>query len=395
MFKLLGIGHFDIEFFMQLPKACEILIIGGGLAGAMAGYQLAQLGYDVLLLEREQGAHHKVCGEFLSPETLPYFAALGLDLDILGAVKITGLALHSRHFDGRVNLSEAARGLSRFILDEACLKLAASVGCQVRRGVDVGGLTKPFPTAPFIVQTSQGHVECQTVFLATGKHALKGINHRDGRENSAIAFKIHVQLSEENRRALGQDVALFFFRGGYAGLSAVESGLINLCFIVNRADYKRAGNSFEAVLQTMKQQNPQFKQMLDDSEFLWPRPLALANLPYGYVLSPRDASNLFVGLYPLGDQFAVIPSLTGSGMAIALYTAHTAALHYHLSKNAGVHAYAQKCSWAIGTRMKLAYPMHALTRFPLLADVTVGLLKFLPQLAPFLLAKTRMPVLNS
>lgn len=379
---------------MPLPNACEILIIGGGLAGAMAGYELARFGYDVLLLEREQGAHHKVCGEFLSPETLPYFASMGINLDDLGAARIQGLALHSRHFQGRVNLSEAARGLSRFILDEACLGRAVAAGCRVQRGVRVDGIIKESPNEAFSVQTTEGNVECKTVFLATGKHELKGVNHRDGRENSAIAFKIQVQLSEENRRVLGQDVALYFFRGGYAGLSAVELGLINLCFIVNRVCYKEAGNSFEAVLNFMKAKNPQLKQILENSVFLWPRPLALANLPYGYVLSPREASNLLTGLYPLGDQFSVIPSLTGSGMAIALYTAHTAVANYHLSKNAGVQAYVQKCSQAIGTRMKLAYPMHALTRFPILADATVGLLAFLPQLTPFLLAKTRMPMLS-
>lgn len=380
---------------MPTENICDVLIIGGGLAGAMAGYKLARLGYDVLLIEREEAAHHKVCGEFLSPETLPYFAAMGLDLDALGAVKIKGLSLHSRYFQGRITLSEPARSLSRYVLDEACLKQAVAVGCRVRRGVPVDGFVKASPTGPFFVHTSHGSVECQTLFLATGKHELKGINHRTGHENSAIGFKIYLQLNEKSRRALGQDVALFFFRGGYAGLSAVELDQINLCFIVDRIFYKEAGNSFEAVLQTMMQQNPQFKRILEGFIFLWQRPLALASLPYGYILSPDDVSSLFAGLYPLGDQFSVIPSLTGSGMAIALYTAHIATENYHQNKNSGVHSYVQTCSQEIRARMKFAYPMHALTRFPFLADATVGLLKSLPQIIPYLLEKTRMPILHS
>lgn len=379
---------------MPVKNSCDILIIGGGLAGAMAGYHLANLGYDVMLIEREAGAHHKVCGEYLSPETFAYLATMGIDLDGLGAAKITHLSLHSRHFQGKVSLAVPARSLSRFVLDEICLERATTAGCRVHRGVRAETISKSSPEADFNVQTSSGSITCKTIFLATGKHEIKGINHRAGREHGALGFKTHIRLSEQNQKILGQNVALYFFRGGYAGLSAIESGFVNLCFIVDRGFYKESGNSFEAVLKTMFGQNPQLKNILVGAEFLWPHPLALADLPYGYVLSPKETSSLPEGLFPLGDQFAVIPSLTGSGMAIALYTAHSAVEQYHLSKNAGVIPYVEMCARQIKKRMTLAYPLHALTRLPLLADVTVGLLKYLPQLTLFFLKKTRLPVCN-
>ena len=48
----------------------ECVVIGGGVAGSTAAYHLAKLGYNVVVLERTQGPHHKVCGEFLSFEAI-------------------------------------------------------------------------------------------------------------------------------------------------------------------------------------------------------------------------------------------------------------------------------------------------------------------------------------
>ena len=50
-------------------------MIGGGLAGSMVAMRLASAGREVVLLEKEREAHHKVCGEFLSREAIHYLAA--------------------------------------------------------------------------------------------------------------------------------------------------------------------------------------------------------------------------------------------------------------------------------------------------------------------------------
>ena len=43
-------------------RKVDHLVIGGGPAGAMAAVRLAQAGREVALVEKEAGAHHKVCG---------------------------------------------------------------------------------------------------------------------------------------------------------------------------------------------------------------------------------------------------------------------------------------------------------------------------------------------
>jgi menaquinone-9 beta-reductase len=46
----------------------EAIVVGGGLAGAAFAITLARQGRPVIVLEKTTGAHHKVCGEFLSAE---------------------------------------------------------------------------------------------------------------------------------------------------------------------------------------------------------------------------------------------------------------------------------------------------------------------------------------
>ena len=112
----------------------EFLIVGGGLAGAAAAILLARAGRRVQLLEKSSGAHHKVCGEFLSGEALHYLHLLGVEPQSLGAVCIREL----RCLRGRVMTHQAlpfaAMSLTRKVLDQALLEIAKQAGATVLRG---------------------------------------------------------------------------------------------------------------------------------------------------------------------------------------------------------------------------------------------------------------------
>ena len=61
----------------------DILLIGGGLAGLAAALDLAQRGHRVVVVERKQYPFHKVCGEYVSNEVLPYLRRLRADPAVL------------------------------------------------------------------------------------------------------------------------------------------------------------------------------------------------------------------------------------------------------------------------------------------------------------------------
>jgi flavin-dependent dehydrogenase len=111
---------------------------------------------------------------------------------------------------------------------------------------------------------------------------------------------------------------IFLFRGGYGGLSLVEDDIANLCLVVLRRVLRKAGGS-DALLREINRDSLLMASRLYGAAALWPRPLAISPIPYGYV---ADTSK---GAWLLGDQAAVIPSFTGDGMSIALHSGALAA----------------------------------------------------------------------
>src|SRR5258708_28897474 len=121
----------------------DVVIIGAGLAGSRIAAVLAGHGWDVLLLERHKLPHHKVCGEFLSPEAQGSLRAMGLHSTVaaLQPAEMTQARLFSRGgVQMRVDLPGAAWGVSRFALDAALAQSAEQRGAAVHTGVTATAL---------------------------------------------------------------------------------------------------------------------------------------------------------------------------------------------------------------------------------------------------------------
>src|SRR4029077_12967289 len=112
----------------------EAIVVGGGLAGAAFAIELARQGRPVTVLEKTTGAHHKVCGEFLSAEAQALLARLGLEWWRLGARPAGQLGLEFGGRNERLKLPFRGAGLSRFLLDQALLDAAARAGAPIIRG---------------------------------------------------------------------------------------------------------------------------------------------------------------------------------------------------------------------------------------------------------------------
>jgi menaquinone-9 beta-reductase len=296
------------------------LVIGGGLAGGMTALRLAEAGREVLLVEKERAAHHKVCGEFLSPEAVKYLCEAGVDPVSLGAVPIEHLRLSAGSKIMEAPLPFRALSLSRCVLDAALLARAAEEGCIVRRGVAAARLGHSGDnwTAEWADGTRQ---PARTVFLATGKHDLRGWGRTAGGQRDLVGFKLHWRLTTSETRALRGFMDLFLFSGGYGGLALVENDVANLCLVVRRSRLRKLGG-WPEVLTCLLEENAHISRRLAGARALWERPLAISSIPYGYLASQRS------GAWCVGDQAAVIPSFTGDGMAIALHSGALAAAMY-------------------------------------------------------------------
>ena len=292
-------------------------MVGGGLAGSAAAIGLARAGREVVVVEREAVAQHKVCGEFLSAEALGYLEALGVDVAALGAVEIHRV----RFAGGEAELPFRAMSLTRRTLDEAMLRVAEAAGATVMRGCRVQTVERDGEGWSARLEDGSA-LRAEDVFVATGKHDLRRRARPKGKQADLVAFKMYWKLAEEQAAKLEGSVELMLYRGGYAGLQLVEEGAANLCCLIERGELRRMGGGWENLLAAMQADCALLRERLEGGRPLLAKALAIAAIPYGYVRGSSD------GTWVVGDQAAVIPSFTGDGMSIALHSGCMAAEMY-------------------------------------------------------------------
>jgi flavin-dependent dehydrogenase len=359
----------------------DVVVIGGGIAGGAVAAHLAHAGRRVVLLEREAGLHHKVCGEFVSGEAMCYLRGLDIDLASLGAVPIAAVNIHTPRAAAGCALPFPAVSISRRTLDDAVLRRASAEGAEVRRGHAVRSLHRQ--NARWIAELGDGgRIAAGDAFLATGKHDLRGWRRPPGRQNDLIAFKMHWRAAAATGDA-GACVELFFFPGGYAGIEPVEGGVLNLCLAIRRGHFVRLGGKWEELLSMLRAKFARLRQLLDDAEALWPRPLAVGFIPYGFVQSRND------GPWRLGDQAAVIPSFSGDGIAIALHSARMAADYYLLGRSAS--EFQAGMAHDVAGQVRRATLMSSLLVRPEVQAVAMALAQMAPGLVGQIGRGTRIP----
>lgn len=311
-------------------QKARVVIAGGGPAGASAAIRLASAGFEVSLFERERFPRHKLCGEFISPECLKQFCDLGVLDEMLsvGGDSIAetifysrrgrSLAVPSRWFGGE------ALSLSRARMDDILLRRSRSVGVDVVEGASVCGIeTNGSRVSGIRVRGTAGEsVITGDVFIdATGRSAAltrflekRTSNGRSPSKPEFVAFKNHLQ----GARIEPGRCEIYFFPGGYGGLSHVESGASNFCFIV-RADVARQFGGAEQLIDGPVSLNARASRALAERRSMldW---MAVSISGFG-IKRPLTAANVF----SVGDAGAFVDPFTGSGMLMALQSAGIAA----------------------------------------------------------------------
>lgn len=350
-----------------------MVIIGGGPAGAAAAITLARGGAAPLLLERSATTQEKVCGEFLGADAAAALAGLGIDLAALGAVPVRRAIFAAGRREGRFDLPFPAWSLPRLVLDEALLQAAEEAGAELRRGVAV--TTASAEGGGWTLRLADGQVQrARTLVLATGKHELRGFA-RAGRRS--IGLKLPLAGVP-----IGDAIAVLACAGGYAGLQPRSGGGANLCLALPEGTpgLAAAARDPAALLAMVAAGSNTARELLRDAAPAWARPLAVAAVPYGYV-APAES-----GAFRVGDQAAVIPSLCGDGIAMALGSGAQAARAILAGQGVAAH----QAAWArhVKSGMRVAALVDAaLGRAPGAAALLAG---WLPGMARWAARRTRL-----
>jgi menaquinone-9 beta-reductase len=317
----------------------DVVIVGGGPAGTSAAIHLAGVGARVLLAEQKKFPRAKLCGEFISPECLEHFARLGVrdGMTVAGGARLVETVFYARGgksvsvpsewFGGG---SRGALGLSRAEMDERLLARARAVGVEVVeeaqalrpliesgrvRGVDLRtGASRVRSVSAHVTIDATGRARSLARRVPVSKKAGKAVETKRNRA-PLVAFKAHL----EGARGEPEHCEIYFYRGGYGGLSPVEGGLSNLCFIVQGRDVRERGSDAERVMREVVASNARAAETLSHARVQseW---LSVALESFGRsALVPAD------GLLAVGDAASFIDPFTGSGMLMALESGELAA----------------------------------------------------------------------
>ena len=213
----------------------EIVIIGGGLAGLVSAIHLANYHIPVTLIEKNEYPRHKVCGEYISNEVLPYLDYLHVDITSLQPSHISKLQVTTvRGKAVQHTLPLGGFGISRYTLDHHLQKIAVERGVHYIRDQVMSVRQSDHR---FIIQTSMRQIEANFVIGAYGKRSVldKQLQRSFATKKSPwLAVKSHYKGN------FGADnVALHTFEGGYCGISKVENDIINVCYLVHYQSFKK------------------------------------------------------------------------------------------------------------------------------------------------------------
>jgi flavin-dependent dehydrogenase len=274
----------------------DLIIVGAGPAGSACAITSARAGARVLLLEKDKFPRHKVCGEFVSPESLHLLQWL------LGGIRFEANPCigSARVFSGRksiaIPIAPAARSIPRFELDNELLRAARSVGVVAEEGVTV---KEVLPGESFTVVTSGQSFRARAVVNASGRWSQLTQHPASGGKEKWIGLKAHFR-----EQAPPSSVDLYFFQGGYCGVQAVGENAINACAMVRAS----AARTLDDVLNL----HPELQRRSRNWQPLFP-PITTSQLHFR---RPQTESQ---GMLLTGDAAAFIDPFAGDGISLAMH----------------------------------------------------------------------------
>ena len=371
--------------FLKINKLqYDIIIVGGGLAGLCASIHLSQKGKSVLVIEKHSFGKHKVCGEYISNEVLPYLVFLGIDVFSLGATKINKFEL-STHNNKLITskLPLGGFGISRYLLDKSLAEKAKKVGVQIQHDtVDV----IDFSNNIFTVKTQSNlTLTSNLVIGAYGKRSNIDVklNRPFIKQKSPfLGVKIHVKGNFPN-----DVIALHNFEGGYCGVSKVEDDRINMCYITNYKSFKKY-KSIEEFQKQVVYKNKFLKTLFENSIPQFEAPLSISQISFS---NKNPVENHII---MCGDTAGMIHPLCGNGMSMAIRSAQMASvliLNYlegYITRDDLEKKYSKQWNDNFKIRLKAGHFVAKLFDKEHLTEKLVAFLNYIPSVLPKIIQLT-------
>ena len=233
----------------------QVIVVGGGPAGAATAFQLARAGVRVTILDRAHFPRDKPCSEYMSPQASRILDAMGVleQIEQSGAAHLAGMRVRAPNgstFHGRFADVDGFRGyrdrglaLRRTILDNLLLDRARAAGAVVREGVRVTALRRD----------SSGRVTGVDAIDAGGKTQMLSASVVVGADGlrSVVARRLDLAATRLAQRRMafvthfagiemGDSGEMHVERDGYLGLADVGGGMTNVAVVIPRTRAREA-----------------------------------------------------------------------------------------------------------------------------------------------------------
>jgi flavin-dependent dehydrogenase len=362
----------------------KVAIVGGGLSGLTAAIHLAHKGQQVTLFEKKTYPFHRVCGEYISNEVLPYLRSLGIDPFAWGAQQISEFELTSVNGkSARMPLDLGGFGISRFHFDHQLAHFARSVGVEVVEDCEVEEVD--FREGRFHIRTARKNLEAAVVLAAHGKRSKFDYTLKRefiSKRSPYVGVKYHLRTDHPARQ-----ISLHNFLNGYCGISEVENGVKNLCYLTHR-DNVRAYGDLAAMEQAVLHRNPFLKRIFSESDFLFKRPEVINEITF------ESKEPVFQHMLMIGDSAGMITPLCGNGMAIGIHAAKLACeavVGWNRQESARAsmeNTYRQKWLKTFAARLWAGRQIQRLFGGEGASNLAVSLARHVKPVARFLMGKT-------
>lgn len=363
----------------------KVVIIGGGLAGLTAAIHLRKLDIPVTLIEKNSYPKHKVCGEYISNEVLPYWQWLNISIEDLKPTHLNQLQFST--VSGKTinaTLPLGGFGISRFALDDYLYQKAIAEGCEmIQESVE----KIHFADDIFTITTSTERIiKSEIVLGAFGKRSNIDIqlNRNFIQQKSPwLAVKSHYEGHFPN-----EVVGLYNFKGGYCGVSKVEDNRINICYLASYETFKKHKDS-DLYQKEVLEQNPHLKAIFQSTKLLFDKPLTISQISFEPKLPVENH------ILMIGDTAGLIHPLCGNGMAMAIHSAKIAAeviddffKEKIKSRSALEQTYTQHWNKNFKSRLRTGRVLANILLKPKLSNIAFRIVMIAPFLLPIIIKNT-------